>query len=184
MPLGILVLALGAPVAWFWLGSSGAVHEVRALEDRAVATIGRLRTPGLVLEQGPTRRAGGDIRLAWALSKVGSPDPLTILLDDPYWRPGRGVWVSMMFRSPLSLQETCLRLAERLVRPAGECSEQEDAWYMLPIARHAGVDGFVEVYRRRLRGPDGTLEREPSVVAEFSVKGCGTERSPGSGPCP
>lgn len=182
--LAMLVVGLGAPVIWFRVASSGAVREVRALEDHAIRVIEDLRTPGLELRQGPTRKSVGEIRKAWAFSLLGSPDWLSFFLADPYWKPGRGTLVTAMFRSDVDMRRTCLRLARHMGEPDTRCPDEED-WeeYWLPI-KVEGAEGGITIYLRRLRDAEGALEREFSVVADFSVQACGTLREPGTGSCP
>jgi hypothetical protein len=178
-----LLVGIAVPVVWFRIASSGAVRDVRALEDRAIGVIEDLRIPGLELRHGPTRKEDGEIRKAWAFSMLGSPDWLSFFLSDPYWKPGRGVLVTAMFRSDLDMRQTCLRLARHIGEPPARCPDEDWEEYWLPIEAE-GADGSVTIYLRRLRDAEGALEREFSVVADFSVQACGTLREPGSGPCP
>jgi hypothetical protein len=173
-------------LAWFWIASSGAVTEVRAMEDRAIGVVEDLRIPELEPRRGPSRIPEGDIRLAWALSKVGDPERLGMLMvDDLYWRPGRGVGVSMLFRSELDMPETCRRLAERVGRPLTKCPDSPEGpeWeeWWVPI-RGGGVSGGARIFRH-LRSSLGTT-REYLILVEFEVHACGSVREPGSGPCP
>jgi hypothetical protein len=184
----MLVVGLVAPVAWFWIGSSHLVPKVRGMEARAIGVIEHLDVPQLEPRDGPTRMGDREIRVAWALSLIGSPELLRMAFqDDPYWQPGRGVWVSVTYRSNLDMRRTGLRLAKEIGEPATRCPDTDGhkAWeeYWLPIEGE-GAEGGVTIYLRRLRDEDGVLEQEFSVVAEFDVKACGTLRDPGTGSCP
>jgi hypothetical protein len=186
--LAMLVAGLIAPVAWFWIGSSRLVRHVRGMEDRAIRVIDRLRVPELEVRYGATRMEDGQIRIAWALSLIGSPELLRMAFqDDPYWQPGRGVWVSVLYDSNLDMRQTCLRLATRIGESAARCPDVggDRDWqeYWLPIEAE-GTEGGVTIHLRRLREEEGFLEDDFSVVAEFDVKACGTLRDPGTGSCP
>jgi hypothetical protein len=183
--VALLLLGLATPFVWFRIGSSALVRRVRGMEDRAIQVIERSRVAELELRYGPTRKEEGQIRIAWALSMIGSPELLRMAFqDDPYWQPGRGVWVSAIYRSTHDMRQTCLLLADEIGHPAGKCPDRED-WeeYWLPIEAD-GAEGGVTIYDRRLRDENGVLEGEFSVVAEFEVKACGTLREPGMGSCP
>jgi hypothetical protein len=179
----VMFATIALLLAWFWIGSSGAVRQARALEDRAIRVVEDLRIPELRAGRGPSRMMEKEIRLAWALSKTGDPEPLTMLLvGDLYWRPGRGIWVESLFRSDLEMRGACLRLADTIGHPASRCPARED-WdeYWLPVERE-GVSGAVYVHEQ-LRSPLGT-KREYVTIVTFELKACGTVREPGSGPCP
>jgi hypothetical protein len=187
--LALLITGLVAPIVWFRTGSSSLVRHVRGMEERAIDVIERFDGSELELRYGPTRKGEGQIRIAWALSLIGSPELLRIAFqDDPYWQPGRGVWVSATYRSSFDMRRTCLSLARRIGEPASRCpkinqKEEESSEYWIPI-REEGTDGSVTVYLRRLRDATSSLEDQFSVVAEFDVKACGTLRDRGTGPCP
>jgi hypothetical protein len=188
--VALLVAGLVAPFVWFRVGSSALVRHVRGMEDRAIQVIERSRVAELELRYGPTRKEEGQIRVAWALSMIGSPELLRMAFqDDPYWQPGRGVWVTSVYGSPLGMRQTCLRIAGHIGEPAVRCpdmgpdKDSQEYEYWLPIEEH-GAEGGVSIHLRRLRDAEGLLEREFSVVAEFSVKAWGNLREPGTGSCP
>jgi hypothetical protein len=183
--VAILLTVIAAAAAWFWIGSSRAVGDVREMEDLAIRVIRDLRLPELELQRGPTRMAERDVRLAWALSKVGDPELLGMLLvDDLYWRPGRGVGISMLFRSPMDIRETCLRLRDHVERPSTNCPDSpegpESEEWLVPIEGES-VAGEARIFRQ-LRTPLGT-KREYVILVEFDVEACGTVRTQASDPC-
>lgn len=149
-----------------------------------MGVINELSVPELELREGPGRMEEGEIRLAWALSQIGSPELLRELFqEDPHWQPGRGVWVSVLYGSHLEMRQTCLRLARQIGEPASRCPDEDREVYWLPIEAQ-GAEGGVTIYPRRLRGDQDPLEQDFSVVAEFEVKACGTLREAGTGSCP
>lgn len=192
--VGILLAIPGLVLGWMWLSSSGSVEEVRALEDRAIGYIERFRAPELELRGDYPRIPERDIRLAAGLTRIPGGDLLAFWVwggSGPPWEPGRGVWVTARFRSSLDERETCHLLARAAGKPPSACVAGRVQDVLYPGERTyeldlegEGIDGFAEVHLRRLRDSRGVLQPEFSVVAELSIRACGTERSPGTGPCP